>query len=125
VGEIALDRLLARDQLDALLDAARAAAPDLTIRLVTADGPPGAHGDIRRPLVADGHVLGALEIAGGSVGDVARASAFAELIGRSIELAAVEGLARRAVAGAALDDLRELALLDRLAAAVVDRKRAV
>jgi serine phosphatase RsbU (regulator of sigma subunit) len=119
VGEIALDRLLARDQLDALLDAARAAAPDLTIRLVTADGPPGAHGDIRRPIVADGHVLGALEIAGGSVGDVARASAFAELIGRSIELAAVEGLARRAVAGAALDDLRELALLDRLAAAIV------
>jgi serine phosphatase RsbU (regulator of sigma subunit) len=71
---------------------------------------------VHRPLVADANVLGALEVAGD---DAAAARQLAELVGRSIELAATEALARRSVARAALDDLRELALLDRLASAIV------
>ena len=118
MGAIKLERLIPRDRLDAVLEAARAAVPDLAIRLVPADPAREGDGSVRRPIVADGHVLGALEVKGGDTGDGARASAVAELIGRSIELAAVEGLARRAVAGAALEDLRELALLDRLATAI-------
>jgi serine phosphatase RsbU (regulator of sigma subunit) len=66
----------------------------------------------------DGRVLGAVR-AGGSGLDPALVRAHAELVARSIELAAAEGLARRAVTDAALDDLRELALLSRLAQSIV------
>jgi serine phosphatase RsbU (regulator of sigma subunit) len=115
-GPITLDRLIDRGQLDGLLDAARAAAPALAIRLVAAEAPPAGEATVHRPLVADANVLGALEVTGG---DEATARQYAELVGRSIELAAAEALARRSVTRAALDDLRELALLDRLANAIV------
>ena len=117
MGGLTLDRLIDRERLDGLLVAAAAAAPDLAIRLVAADSRPAGPGTIHRPIVADGQVLGAVDI-DGPAGDP-RASAHAELVGRSIELAAGEGLARRAVAEAALDDLRELALMSRLAQMMV------
>ena len=118
MGAVTLDRLIDRDRLAGLLDAAAAAAPDLTVRLVAAGTPTAGDATVHRPIVADAHVLAALEVTGAG-GDVARATAHAELVGRSIELAASEGLARRAVAEAALDDLRELALMSRLAQMMV------
>jgi serine phosphatase RsbU (regulator of sigma subunit) len=114
-----LGRLLDPERLDEILEAAHAAQPELGLRLAAAAPAPG-DADLarRRPIVVDGQVLGALEWdeAGD---DPSRARAQAELVGRSIELAAAEGLARRAVTGAALDDLRELALLSRLAQTIV------
>ncbi|HET7030564.1 MAG TPA: hypothetical protein VFI34_08635, partial [Candidatus Limnocylindrales bacterium] len=111
---LTLERLIDRRRLDDLLEAAAVAAPDLTVRLVAADVPPAGNGSVRRPIVADGQVLGAIEVQPVDLGagPDGRAGAHAELLGRSIELAAGEGLARRAVAGAALDDLRELALVN-------------
>jgi serine phosphatase RsbU (regulator of sigma subunit) len=116
MGSPTLGRLVDLERLDALLSAAAAVAPDLQIRVVAPDDRPSGDGTLRRPIVVDGHVVGAVEVSGGSDG---RATAHAELIGRSIELAAAEGLARRAVTEAALDDLRELALLSRLAQTIV------
>jgi serine phosphatase RsbU (regulator of sigma subunit) len=109
-------RLIDRDRLDELLDAARAARPEVAVRVLDAASAardPEARGR-RRPIVVGPHVLGAVEWSVGT-GDDEVARAHAELLGRSIELAAGEGLARRAVTGAALEDLRELALLSRLA----------
>jgi serine phosphatase RsbU (regulator of sigma subunit) len=128
MGALTLARLLGARRLDELLAAARAVEPRLAIRIVAGDG--AGHGDgappspgddattTRRPIVVDSRVLGAVE-AGGRGLDPALIRAHAELVGRSIELAAAEGLARREVTGAALDDLRELALLSRLAQAIV------
>ena len=64
-----------------------------------------------RSIVVDGRTIGAVAV---RAEDEAVAGAVAELIGRAIELAATEGLGRRAVTAAAIDDLRELALLSRL-----------
>jgi serine phosphatase RsbU (regulator of sigma subunit) len=118
-----LERLIDGARLDALLQAARRVAPDLEIRLLPPDAAPSANGVVRRPIVVDGGVLGTVEVAGGGddarAAAQARAAAHADLVGRSIELAAGEGLARRAVTAAALDDLRELALLSRLAQTIV------
>ena len=119
MGTPTLGRLIDHERLEALLTAAAAAAPDLRIRLVPPDAAPSPNGWLRRPIVADGQVLAALEVSGSGPGD-ARASTHAELLARSLELAAGEALARRAVAEAALDDLRELALMSRLAQMMVN-----
>jgi serine phosphatase RsbU (regulator of sigma subunit) len=63
------------------------------------------------PLVVDGATVGSVTI---RAADEAVARSVAGLVGRAIELAAAEGLSRRAVTAAAIDDLRELSLLSRL-----------
>jgi serine phosphatase RsbU (regulator of sigma subunit) len=121
MGAPTLSRLLDRARLDGVLDAARAIEPRLTISVVDskpseARGQAGADRDqpIRRPIVVDGRVVGTVQ-AGGAGLEPFVVRAHAELVGRSVELAAAEGLSRRAVTEAALDDLRELALMTRLA----------
>ena len=113
-------RLIDRDRLAELVDAARAARPEVEIRVVdetSAARPPDPSGR-QRPIVVGPHVVGAVEWFAGEA-DAGTARAHAELVARSIEIAAAEGLARRAVTDAALDDLRELALLSRLAQSIV------
>ncbi len=115
-----LDRLVDQAGLEALLRAAQAVAPGVSIRIshpdgtavASTDGAPVAHGQgAARPLAVDGELVGHLAVAGV---DVPQATAIGELVGRAIELAATEGLGRRNVTAAAIDDLRELALLSRL-----------
>ena len=130
-----LDRLIDRTALDGLLDAAEAGAPGLTIRILddrgagvarraTTDGrhpsppvpaaPMTAAASMSRPLVVDGEVVGSVEVTGQEAAAAAQAESILELVGRAVELAAAEGLGRRNVTAAAIDDLRELALLARL-----------
>ena len=71
---------------------------------------------VRRPIVADGAIAGEIIARAGAGTDPATARSAAELVGRAIDLVVVEALARRAIATAAIDDLRELALLSRLSA---------
>ena len=124
---VRLDRLIDPASLDGLLDAAGAAEPDRAFRIEGPDGRqiagrgssgPDARGELApvatRALTANGQAIGRLVVEGPAATDGARVAAIAELVGRSIELAATEGLARRAVTAAAIDDLRELALLSRL-----------
>jgi serine phosphatase RsbU (regulator of sigma subunit) len=118
MGALTLARLLDPARLEDLLEASRALDPRLAIELVPAGAPDATPGAVRRPIVVDGQVLGAVQAAGDGL-DPSLVRAHAELVGRSIELAAAEGLSRRAVTGAALEDLRELALLSRLAQTIV------
>jgi serine phosphatase RsbU (regulator of sigma subunit) len=128
MGVLELDQLLEPAGLDALLRAATAVAPDLDIRVVdrsgtelaraasaapgSAESAPGAVlTTTTRQLVVGDAGIGQVQIAGI---DEAAARSIGELVGRAIELAATEGLARSAVTAAANDDLRELALLSRL-----------
>ncbi len=118
-----LNRLLDRAGLEALIASAAAVVPGVLIRVVDRDGTPlatttgGAEtkpdgdGPVTRPLAVGGESVGHLEIRGV---DARQATAVADLVGRAIELAATEGLGRRNVTAAAIDDLRELALLSRL-----------
>ena len=116
-----LGRLIDRASLDGLLAAAVAVSPELGARLLDPDGteiaaihpPPTrtASVNVRRPVAVDGAPIGTLEI---RAGDERTARAVGDLLGRAIELAATEVRARRAVTAAAIDDLRELALLSRL-----------
>jgi serine phosphatase RsbU (regulator of sigma subunit) len=117
-----LERLLDRDGLGRLLEAASAAAPGLAIRILDLSGaevaatslaepPAGLVTTLSRPLVVDGELVGNLDVDGVEAAQVA---AIGELVGRAVELAASEGLGRRHVTAAAIDDLRELAILSRL-----------
>ncbi|HEX2756852.1 MAG TPA: SpoIIE family protein phosphatase [Candidatus Limnocylindrales bacterium] len=119
-----LERLIERAGLDALLEAASAIAPGIEVRILGGDGAEITRSpatDERsatttatasvRPLVVDGNDLGSVAV---RAGDEAAARSIGELVGQAIELAATEGLGRRMVAAAAVDDLRELALLSRL-----------
>jgi serine phosphatase RsbU (regulator of sigma subunit) len=115
-----LDRLIDRAGLDALLGSASAAAPGLEIRILDENGmivagaapPARSPGATTRALTAGGVVVGRLEVDGP---DAAQAASIGELVGRAVELAASEGLGRRTVTAAAIVDLREHALLSRLA----------
>ena len=110
MGRLTLDRLVDRSRLDALIDAAGALAPGVTLGVVET---PDASGDqpAGRPIVVDGVEIGRVVVAR----DADRAGAVVEVLAQAIELAAAEGLGRRGVTAAAIDDLRELALLSRLA----------
>jgi sigma-B regulation protein RsbU (phosphoserine phosphatase) len=121
-----LDRLVERPGIAALVEAASAVAPGLAVRVLdpaggivagqAPGGRPNASGpSATRPLAAGGAPLGTVVVDGRAERTSPAAADLAELIGRAIELAASEGLARRAVTAAAIDDLRELALLSRLA----------
>jgi sigma-B regulation protein RsbU (phosphoserine phosphatase) len=120
MAALRLERLIDRTGLDALLSSATAAAPGLGLRILGADGTivagTPAHdrpaGATTRRLVVDGQDVGTLEVGGPDAG---QAASIGELVGRAIELAATEGLGRRKVTAAAIVDLRELALLSRLA----------
>ena len=117
-----LDRLIDRGGLDALLAAAVAASPGAAIRILDRDGTaiagspgseqPSAAAPVARPIVLDADVIGSVEVTGGA--DTRTASGLADLVARAVELAATEGIGRRNVTAAAIDDLRELALLSRL-----------
>src|SRR5215210_4405600 len=114
MGAPTLDRLIDAEALRAVLESAAALAPDLVISVVGSGGGPiaGEPVDLEaaavvRPIALDGAVIGQVLVGGGSP----MASAVAELVGRAIDLAAGEGLGRRRVTAAAIDDLRELALL--------------
>ncbi|HYX11761.1 MAG TPA: hypothetical protein VE817_07265, partial [Candidatus Acidoferrum sp.] len=113
MGTPTLRRLVDQAALDALLAAATAFAPGLEVSLVDREGTqiagairergragpsPSSPGMATRPLVAAGETLGLVTV---RAEDEAVAGAVAELIGRAIELAATEGLGRRAVTAAA------------------------
>ena len=121
-----LARLIDRAGLDALLVSAAAIAPGLAIRILDRagaeiasvlpqDGATAATG-LSRPISVDGETLGNVVVGAG--GDDPQAQAIADFVVAAIELAAREGLGRRHVAAAAIDDLRELALLSRLGEAL-------
>ncbi|MEO5940936.1 MAG: GAF domain-containing SpoIIE family protein phosphatase, partial [Candidatus Limnocylindrales bacterium] len=117
-----LDRLIDRSRLDALLEAAVSAWPGAAIRVLDHAGRPiagspgtdlpSAAAAIARTIVVDTTVIGSVEVVPGA--DARTAAGLADLVARAVELAATEGLGRRNVTAAAIDDLRELALLSRL-----------
>jgi sigma-B regulation protein RsbU (phosphoserine phosphatase) len=124
MGAPKLRRLIEGSALDSLLAAASAISPGLRAWVLDRDGiavtgadeaPAGTStmraGTSTRPIVVDGAEIGSVHVAGA---DPATDRSVGELIGRAIELAATEGLGRRVVTAAAIDDLRELALLSRL-----------
>jgi len=123
MGAPRLERLIDRRGLDALLRAASGVAPGIEVRVLDGEGAevgrvdpaddpkPAPVAAWTRPLVVGGNALGSVAVRGE---DEATAHAIAELVGQAIELAATEGLGRRAVTAAAVDDLRELTLLSRL-----------
>jgi serine phosphatase RsbU (regulator of sigma subunit) len=133
VGAPKLGRLIAAGGLEALLVAATPVGSGLVATVVdrdgvelarsgpAGDGHPGDAGDpgsssepaaaATRPLVVGGATVGTVTV---GAADETLARVVSELVGRSIELAAAEGLSRRAVTAAAIDDLRELSLLSRL-----------
>src|SRR3954452_3526238 len=82
MGALTLGRLIDRDRLAELVAAARAIAPALHIRVVD-DGAPN-DGAERRPIVVDGHVLGAV-VAGGAEVDPGLARAHAEVLRPAVE----------------------------------------
>ena len=109
MGTPTLRRLVDQAALDALLTAASAVSPGLDAWIVDGDGtdiaeprsgPAGAQRTSpdtpTRSIVVDGRTIGAVAV---RAEDEAVAGAVAELIGRAIELAATEGLGRRAVTG--------------------------
>jgi sigma-B regulation protein RsbU (phosphoserine phosphatase) len=116
-----LDRLIDRAGLDALLASAAGLAPGLAIRILDPAGrpiagAPGAGGDVTpstHPITVDDSVVGSVALEGATADDP-RAAAIGRFLGQAIGLAAGEGLGRREVTAAAIDDLRELALLSRL-----------
>jgi serine phosphatase RsbU (regulator of sigma subunit) len=121
MGVPKLHRLIEGSGLDALLASASAVAPGLQAWVVDRDGtavggapamPAIPGGAWTAPIVVDGAEIGTVHVAGK---DPALARSVGQLIARAIELAATQGLGRRVVTAAAIDDLRELALLSRLA----------
>jgi serine phosphatase RsbU (regulator of sigma subunit) len=120
-----LGRLLDPDAVRPLLDAALAVLPRATIVVCDADGVPlvrrgpaattgGSGPSARRSIAVDGESVGQVEVAAdGAV--AADLDAVASLLASALALAASEATARRSVTAAALDDLRELSLLSRLA----------
>lgn len=118
-----LARLVDQTALDALLITASAVSPGLEAWVVDRagaqvagasrgpEGAPTSPGTSTRAIVVDGATIGTVAV---RATDAAIARSVGELIGRAIELAATEGMGRRAVTAAAIDDLRELALLSRL-----------
>jgi hypothetical protein len=121
MGVPKLHRLIEGSGLDALLASASAIAPGLQAWVVDRDGtavggapamPAIPGGAWTAPIVVDGAEIGTVHVAGK---DPALARSVGQLIARAIELAATQGLGRRVVTAAAIDDLRELALLSRLA----------
>jgi len=127
MGAPKLGRLIERAALHGLLAAAAAVAPGLEVLVVDRDGTviagsTAAAGEeaptfstTSRPLVAGGIEIGRVTV---RCADGAMAGSVSELVGRAIELAATEGLGRRVITAAAIDDLRELALLSRLSEAL-------
>jgi phosphoserine phosphatase RsbU/P len=129
MGAPKLGRLIERTALDALLASASDVAPGLVAWVLDHDGqlvagaipttaatptsgPNGGRSPAAtRPIMVAGAEVGSLSIL---AADAATARTVGELVGRAIELAATEGVGRRAVTAAAIDDLRELALLSRL-----------
>jgi serine phosphatase RsbU (regulator of sigma subunit) len=124
MGTRSLGRLVDQAALDALLIAASAVSPGLEAWILDRDGTqvaggsrgpagasPASPGTPTRAIVVDGVKIGTVAV---RAADEMSARSVGELIGRAIELAATEGLGRRAVTAAAIDDLRELALLSRL-----------
>ncbi len=123
MGAPRLDRLITRAGLDALLDAVLAIEPSAVIRVVDAGGSEIAVVGSDSGRSAGPVTTRTIELEGAAFGSVSshaeapgRAASVAELVARAIELAAAEGVGRRAVTAAAVADLRELALLSRLAA---------
>jgi serine phosphatase RsbU (regulator of sigma subunit) len=129
MGSPPLGRLVDPGRLRTLLDAVAAATPGLVIRLVDASGATVAATDggggtleakdpaglAHRRLAVGDEVLGAVE-AWRPDGPDESAQASAEAVGQAVGLILEEALSRRAIAAAAIDDLRELALLSRLSA---------
>jgi serine phosphatase RsbU (regulator of sigma subunit) len=126
MGAPRLERLIDRAAVDALLAAAAQVSPGLEAWVVDGDGTEVARarsGDhdasgnatSTRPLVVDGAAIGSVAVRSA---DQAAARSIAELVGRAIELAATEALGRQIETAAAIDDLRELALLSRLSEAL-------
>jgi sigma-B regulation protein RsbU (phosphoserine phosphatase) len=129
MGAPKLGRLVERTALDALLASASDVAPGLAAWVLDRDGqlvagaiptttatatsgPTGGPSPAAtRPIMVAGVEVGSLSIL---AADTVTARTMGELVGRAIELAATEGVGRRAVTAAAIDDLRELALLSRL-----------
>jgi serine phosphatase RsbU (regulator of sigma subunit) len=125
MGAPTLGRLVDQAGLDGLLSAAPAVSPGLEAWVLDRDGtqvagpsqgptgalPTASATPTTRAIVVDGATVGTVAV---RAADQATARSVGELIGRAIELAATEGLGRRAVTAAAIGDLRELALLSRL-----------
>jgi serine phosphatase RsbU (regulator of sigma subunit) len=132
-----LGHLVDQTALTRLVASATALAPDLVVTVTDLDGkvlagPSGAPdagrsaGAARASVVVDGAAIGEVVVTGPvltpvSAGFSERAqiapslgAAAARLLADAIALAAAEAKARRSVAAAAIDDLRELSLLSRL-----------
>src|SRR6476619_6091831 len=111
MGGPKLHRLIEGSGLDALLASASAVAPGLRAWVLERDGTAvgGAPAMGVTPdaawsgaIVIDGTEIGTVHVAGA---DPAIARSVGELIARAIELAATQGLGRRVVTAAAIDDL--------------------
>jgi serine phosphatase RsbU (regulator of sigma subunit) len=101
-----LGRLIDPAALAGFLATVAGLAPGATVRIVERSSETAS-----APIHGDDRVLGWVEVSGGGAAGAALAAMAAAAVG----LAAGEGLRRRAVAAAAIDDLRELSLLSRLA----------
>lgn len=133
-----LRRLVGPPALARLVTSATALAPDLAVTVTDLDGTvlAGSHDGLSRvqgsdparaAIIVDGITVGEVIVARPVLagvhralperenGDPALAGAAARLLADAIALAASEAKARRSVAAAAIDDLRELSLLSRLA----------
>jgi serine phosphatase RsbU (regulator of sigma subunit) len=129
-----LGKLVDAAALARFLAIAIAGVPGATVRILHADGRPiagvgsgdgdgdrdrdGDHdrgvdpaAEARRAIRLDGRYIGMVEVTAAPD----RADDLAGIVASAVELAAGEGQARRAVTSAAIDDLRELSLLSRLA----------
>ena len=122
-----LGRLIDPATVRTLVDAAVAAIPGAAISVRDADGielgqagsadPEAGHrvGGVERAIVVDGRPLGTVVVHADGSGP---AEGLAALLATSLSTTATEAAARRAVAAAAILDLRELSLLSRLAETV-------
>jgi phosphoserine phosphatase RsbU/P len=123
-----LGRLIDLAALADLIEAAAAVAPSHEIRLLDLDGSallpasavaaggPPVTPTTTRAISVDGESLGTVEISG----PVGQSDAIAELVGRSIELAATEALRRRSLASTALE--QELAIGRRIQLSLMPRR---
>jgi serine phosphatase RsbU (regulator of sigma subunit) len=105
-SRVPLGRLIDPPALAGFLATAAGLAPGATVRVVERTTDAAA-----APIHGDDRILGWVEVSGAGAAGATLAAMAAAAVG----LAAGEGLRRRAVATAAIDDLRELSLLSRLA----------
>jgi serine phosphatase RsbU (regulator of sigma subunit) len=122
VAAAALGRLIEPAAIEPLLTAAAGLSPDSTIEVRDVHGERfAAHGDVVQPgrptssrsIVLGDEAVGTVIVTGSAPAEVL--DAMATTVAAALSVAVAEASARRAVTAAALDDLRELSLLSRLA----------